>query len=205
MASPAERESSARTEKHPLPLILKFLIVTGGLALVLCTLFTVRFIRRSGLLRPANVHSVWSDAMCPTICGTESITVDMSAYTSQPIARGDVVWLVQGKPPMANVRRVVGIGGDTVSANADGTFLVNGEPIPPVPPACGTPKLLPQESVASFPPFVVPAGQVFVLGDNRGRAMDSRVWHGINVQDVRGKAVAIYSSPAGDRVGCKVQ
>jgi signal peptidase I len=67
------------------------------------------------------------------------------------------------------VKRIVALGGDTVGLR-DGRLFVNGarvhEPY-------SDPKLI--DSVY-FGPVHVPAGHVFVLGDDRGNSRDSRVF-----------------------------
>lgn len=68
------------------------------------------------------------------------------------------------------IKRVIGLPGDHVKCcDAEGRLLVNGEPIDE------TEYLKPGEK-ASLTPFdiTVPAGRVWVMGDNRGDSSDSR-------------------------------
>ncbi|MFR8353110.1 MAG: S26 family signal peptidase [Blautia obeum] len=39
--------------------------------------------------------------------------------------------------------------------------------------------------------MTVGEGQIFVLGDNRPEASDSRIYGCINIKDVKGKAIAV--------------
>lgn len=84
------------------------------------------------------------------------------------------------------VRRVIATAGDTVDITEDG-LVINGA--------------LQQESQiyqktqryvdgVTFP-LTVGEGQVFVLGDARENATDSRVYGTVNVKDTQGKVIAI--------------
>jgi len=53
-----------------------------------------------------------------------------------------------------------------------------------------------------WPAITVPAGKLFMLGDNRDRSSDSRYWGLVPVEHVKGRAVVVWwssGSPAGIR------
>ena len=50
----------------------------------------------------------------------------------------------------------------------------------------------PATSYGNFPPYNVPAGDYFVLGDNRGNSDDSRVWGPLPRRNIIGEAFLIY-------------
>lgn len=89
------------------------------------------------------------------------------------------------------VKRVVGVGGDTVACcSPDGRIMVNGEPI-------DEPYLYPGDVTDQVQFSVtVPPGRIFVMGDHRSDSADSR-FHldeqdgTVPVSDVVGRAVVI--------------
>ncbi|WP_378743111.1 signal peptidase I [Nocardia brasiliensis] len=105
-------------------------------------------------------------------------------------------------PPDENdlVKRVIAVGGQTVECcDAQGRILVDGQPLdePYVqkdyPWVAGQHASYPRGRV--FAPIKVPAGHLWVMGDNRNESRDSRAHtsdelHGtVPVDNVRGKAV----------------
>ncbi|GAA1119183.1 signal peptidase I [Citricoccus alkalitolerans] len=142
----------------------------------------------------ADLYLIPTGSMEPMLLPGDRISVDRGAYAAEPVERGDVVvvdgegsfvpydarpaaaraadealqWLGLAPDTSAYVKRVAGVGGDTVSCcSADGLLEVNGEAV--------------AEDYLAEPPAArtaftadVPEGRLFLLGDNRHHSHDSR-------------------------------
>lgn len=80
---------------------------------------------------------------------------------------GDLI-VFQEKQYGLIVKRVIGLPGDRISVNADGSVLRNGEPL--VEPYIKTDKF----KNSAMDEVTVEAGKLFVMGDNRAESIDSR-------------------------------
>ncbi|MFG2718067.1 signal peptidase I [Streptomyces sp. NPDC048416] len=141
--------------------------VLSGLAVAVgCVLFLGGFAWGAVQYKP---YTVPTQSMSPTVKAGDRVLAQR--ISGNDVRRGDVV-VFQDKDwanvPM--VKRVVGIGGDTVKCCAkDGRLTVNGTPVDE--------PYLHGKTPASGTPFEakVPQGQVFLLGDDRFVSLDSRV------------------------------
>ncbi|MEU8261919.1 signal peptidase I [Micromonospora sp. NPDC048999] len=112
-------------------------------------------------------------------------------------SRGDVVLvhLVHNGREFDSVLRVVALPGDTVGCPADPggrceAVVVNGTPVP-------------QQYLGATDPFprsTVPVHMIFLLGDNRPVANDSRAMGPVSITDVAGVAVRIVDRDGRARV-----
>ncbi len=103
--------------------------------------------------------------------------------SSNPIARffsslGQAIGLV---PPSDRdfIKRVVGVPGDEIAC--DGHLLRNGKPV-------DEPYLDPGVTTEGCKTMTVPAGKLYVMGDNRTNSQDSRSFGVIDRSDVVGRA-----------------
>jgi signal peptidase I len=139
--------------------------------------------------------------------------------------RGDIVVLFSPYDNRRLVKRVVGLPGDEVEMIDDGIF-VNGKPAQYSPldpsitgalassqhsfylffqesidgekhPVMITPN---KEAIRSFPTIVVPAGNYFVMGDNRNDSFDSRFFGFVERNRIAGRASAVVMSLDPDRL-----
>ncbi|MFD5750574.1 signal peptidase I [Streptomyces sp. NPDC127033] len=143
--------------------------VLSGLAVAVgCVLFLGGFVWAAVEYRP---YTVPTNSMDPTVKAGDRVLAQR--ISGGDVRRGDVVvfrdseW---GDLPM--VKRVVGVGGDTVACCDDsGRLTVNGKPVeePYVQGMLGG-----RASTTDFD-ATVPEGQLFLLGDERSGSLDSRV------------------------------
>jgi signal peptidase I len=114
-------------------------------------------------------------SMEPTLPVGIHLFVDKITYSFRGPSRGEVIAFASPVPPYERdlVKRVIAIGGDTVEIK-DKAVLVNGKELE----ESYARHSRPQERLMgdNLGPLQVPAGQVFVLGDNRDESDDSSVW-----------------------------
>ena len=126
--------------------------------------------------------TISSDSMNPTLVSGQRVILDKLSYHFRDPRPDELVAFAAPDTGDLTLKRVVALGGDQLSIK-DGVLRVNGETRdePYVDSAA-------VDSVY-FGPVSVPAGTVFVLGDNRGNSIDSRTFGAVPVSDVVGRVV----------------
>ena len=201
------KSSSKGRRKKPLPVwqeVILLLVTAFVLALVVKTFFVQAFYIPSG-------------SMEPTLQIDDKILVQKISYWTGEIKRGDIAvfddpggWLRQGQANAPRnmvqqglemvglypsgghlVKRVIGIGGDTVKCcNRAGMIVVNGVALKE--------DYLPEttKNQGAYT-ITVPEGRLWVLGDNRANSEDSHAHTGdpgggfVPEEDVVGKVWAV--------------
>lgn len=185
----------------PTPSLRRAVRSAGPLLSLLAVLFTAR----SSL---ADHYTVPTGSMLPTVEPGDHVVVDKTAYALRlPLthvelarlgepARGDVVVLDEPGGGTVLLKRVVAVAGDEVRVE-DGELWLNGCPVPTesVGPFEAFERLGAQHHIRlehgggpDFGPTVVPAGQVLVLGDNRGDSRDGRFFGFVPRESLLGRA-----------------
>ena len=158
----------------------------------------------------AQPFSIPSESMVPQLEVGDRVAVSKLAYRLHDPRRGDIVVFdspypeenASDDPSLASrfvhgvlesiglrqpstseyIKRVIGLPGDTVSGH-DGKVWVNGRELvePYLPPGTYT---------SDFPAVTVAAGELWVMGDNRGNSKDSRSFGPIDRDTVVGRAIS---------------
>jgi signal peptidase I len=132
----------------------------------------------------------------PTLTGLER-----AILPDREIRRGDViVFKYPEQPDRDFVKRVIGLPGDRLELHRKRVYI-NGQPLDDPwaqylsPPSTDGPPQVGNKA-EEFGPVTVPAGQYFMMGDNRDNSQDSRYWGFMPKSYVKGKALFIYFSLA---------
>ena len=180
----AATNQKRKTSKSLLQELLETLLLT--LILFTATKFSIQNYQVEGI------------SMVPTLQDGERILVDKVSYLFQTPPRGDIVVFKYPQDPTRNfIKRVIGEPGDRIEikpVNSVYRVFVNGKmlaepyinqpPNEPYPASCASPK--------TCVPYVVPAHDLFVMGDNRQNSFDSRSWGPLPLSDMIGHAMIAY-------------
>lgn len=144
----------------------------------------------------AEPYRIPSESMLPTLEVGDRVVVNRLSYTMGDIERGQVV--VFERPPDFPgdddvIKRVIALPGETVRFTSDAIYIDGLRLVEPylaessaTTPPSGIPGCDPSTRRARE--CVVPGGQVFVLGDNRGQSIDSRSYGPVPIDTVIGRA-----------------
>ena len=147
--------------------------------------------------------TVPSSSMEPTLhcakpipgCGGRAAD-HVTIAVGKPVKRGDIIVFDTPHAALAAcgaggtfIKRIVGLPGETVSEDGHSFITVNGKRL-------NEPYVSARARALEYFHFVhhrwkVPAGDYFVLGDNRSQSCDSRFWGGVPSKNIVGPVVKI--------------
>jgi len=145
----------------------------------------------------AQPYQVQQNSMERTLEPGQYVLVDKLSPRWDTYGRGDVVvfnppqtWT---EDPTPFIKRVIGLPGDTIEVKDDGIVYVNGV-------ALDEPYTYKNDAGINEPTevspdqtrWVIPPGQLFVMGDHRQKSADSRVFGPIAIDNVIGRAFLRY-------------
>ncbi len=141
------------------------------------------------------------------VLGPTATALERRLLPVRAVHRGDiVVFKYPEEPDRDFIKRVIGLPGETVEIRQK-KVSIDGKPLAEPYTHFLTPAATASEfrEITSFDvrerygPVTVPANQYFVMGDNRDNSQDSRYWGFLPRDYIKGKALVIYWSYAGDR------
>jgi signal peptidase I len=144
-------------------------------------------------------YAVPSASMDPTLRAGDTLLVDTRYYRTRVPARGEVAAYINPRQSVTFIKRIVALGGDKIAV-VRGHVVIEGKPVAEPYVNVGDPDL-PQNNMLEM---TVPAGFVFVLGDNRENSADSRQagTHGpVPLGNLIGRATELVSSSELSRFG----
>jgi signal peptidase I len=146
----------------------------------------------------AQPYKVQQQSMEHTLEPDQYVLVDKLTPHFGPYNRGEIIVF---KPP-ANwasptddtpfIKRVIGIGGDTVEIKDDGFVYVNGTKLVEPYLFSVSGQAQPTTATAGQTVWHVPDGELFVMGDHREASADSRAFGTVPVSSVIGRAWLRY-------------
>jgi signal peptidase I len=142
-------------------------------------------------------YRVEGNSMAPTFSSGDKIFADEMYYSHHPVADGDLVVFRRGD--LTLIKRVTATAGETVEIR-NWVLLRNGQTLNGPYAHSSSDR---QPEFRTFARKVIPAGELFVTGDNGDFSFDSRMgaqFGVVKTSDVIGKATFVYWSEHG-RVG----
>lgn len=132
------------------------------------------------------LYAVEGPSMRPTLLNGERLIVNKYIYRFNQPERGEIiVFRYPSDPSRDFIKRVIAVPGDTIEIK-DGRVFLNGQ-------LTNEPYIL-EKTRGSYPLATVPAGHVFVMGDNRNNSEDSRFKNVgfVSNELIKGKAVLVF-------------
>lgn len=145
----------------------------------------------------AQPFRVQQKSMQHTLEESQYVLVDKLTPNFDTYKRGDIVvftpppnWAAPGGEPY--IKRVIGVGGDTVQVRDGSVFLNGTKLVEPYVFKEDDGQTQATDPLTSVDNWVIPDGQLFLMGDHRGNSADSREFGPIDIKVVIGRAWLRY-------------
>jgi signal peptidase I len=156
---------------------------TLEVVVIVAAAFLLALVVQQFVIKP---YVIPSPSMEPTLMEGDRVLVNRLVYHFRVPKIGDIIVFHPpgGVSSDPFIKRVVAVGGDTVSVH-DGVLWVNGQ-------AQQEPFLMEHPIVEDSPEVKIPSGYVWAMGDNRNNSGDSRVFGPVKLDEIIGEAIAVY-------------
>ena len=138
------------------------------------------------------------------VYGPPAGALDRALLPVRPVRRGDVIVFKYPEEPERDfIKRIIGLPGDTLELRNKKIFI-NGTALSEPYTFFLQPAVeresdeLSHDVRNNFGPVTVPPDHYFAMGDNRDNSQDSRYWGFLPRSYIKGRALVIYWSYAGD-------
>ena len=174
-AGPPEARRRKKKKESGLRNAVEWMVIIGGA-------FLVAFVVKTFLIQ---AFFIPSGSMLPTLHENDRVLVNKLSYDLHDVHRGDLIVFERPEGETAGqikdlIKRVVGLPGERIEAR-DGDVYIDGDLLE-------EPYLAGRTETSNLEPQTIPEDHVFVMGDNRGDSMDSRVFHAIDEDLIVGRA-----------------
>lgn len=162
----------------------------SSLVIMLFAVLAAAFIMRTFIFQS---YEIPSGSMEETIMTGDLVFAEKVSYNFSEPSRGQIVTFEDPEiPSRILIKRIIATGGQTIDLKNGSVYIdnvkieepyTNGKPTYPLTSARGTNLTY---------PYRVPAGEVWVMGDNRTASQDSRYFGSVPIKTVLGHAVFKY-------------
>jgi signal peptidase I len=174
------------------------------LGILLAHLFAVAPLMESVVFpRPIKAYVISSVVMEPAVEEGDRIIASLSRYQAYSPHRGDIIVCTFAKDPSKDfIKRIIGLPGEEIEIR-DGKVFIDHQGFPDPWGTHTVPTRF--DDRETFDPVIIPAGEYFVMGDNREHNYDSRSWGLVDASHIKGKALYIYWARDKGRIGKTIQ
>jgi signal peptidase I len=150
------------------------LIVAAGIALF--ALFFNSFVAQA-------VSIDQGPSMQPNLFRGDRVIIEKLSRNFRTPRRGDIVVALLPNEPISLIKRVIALPGERVQVRA-GHVLIDNKPI--------TEPWVVYWGGPDYPVTIIPANEIFILGDNRAQSRDSRMFGPVPLHEIEGSVLFVY-------------